>query len=205
MSDRRDWDVLLIGGASGVGKTQLSYPLARHFGIGITEIDDFQVILERMTSPDQYPVLHLFRSNPDAFFRLDEDGKLAHSIEYGTVMSEPLEYVIANHLDDGPPIVLEGDFLLPALVAQPTFDGIPAAGRVRALFVYEEDEVQIARNFLAREGDPQPGRARITWRQSEWLRQEAARHGVPTIASRPWDTLFARALALLQQADDRGS
>src|SRR5215216_6672499 len=140
MSDRHDWDVLLIGGASGVGKTQLSYPLARHFGIGITEIDDFQVILERMTSPDQYPVLHLFRSNPDAFFRLDEDGKLAHSIEYGTVMSEPLEYVIANHLED--------DFLLPSLAAQPTFDGIPAAGRVRALFVYEEVEAQIARIFF---------------------------------------------------------
>jgi len=202
MSDRHDWDVLLIGGASGVGKTQLSYPLARHFGIGITEIDDFQVILERMTSPDQYPVLHLFRSNPDAFFRQDEDGKLAHSIEYGTVMSEPLEYVIANHLDDGPPIVLEGDFLLPSLAAQPTFDGIPAAGRVRALFVYEEDEAQIARNFLAREGDPQPGRAHITWRQSEWLRKEADRLGVPTIASRPWDTLFDRALALLLSADD---
>lgn len=31
MSDRRPWDVLLIGGASGVGKTQISYRLAHHF------------------------------------------------------------------------------------------------------------------------------------------------------------------------------
>jgi 2-phosphoglycerate kinase len=201
MSDRRSWHVLLIGGASGVGKTHVSYRLAQHFGVGITEIDDFQVILERMTTPDQQPELHFFRTDPDAFLRLDEEGKLAHSIRYGTVMSEPLEYVIANHLDDGPPIVLEGDFLLPALAVQPSYDGISADGRVRAFFIYEDDEAQIGRNFLAREGEPQPGRARICWRQSEWLRQEAERLGVPTISARPWETVFERALSLLESTN----
>jgi 2-phosphoglycerate kinase len=197
MSDQRSWHVLLIGGASGVGKTQVSYRLAQHFGVGITEIDDFQVILERMTTPEQQPELHFFRTDPDAFFRLDEDGKLAHSIRYGKVMSEPLEYVIANHLGESP-IVLEGDFLLPSLAVQPTFDGISAAGRVRALFIFEDDEDQIGRNYLAREGVPQPERAHNSWRQSEWLRQEAERLGVPAISARPWETVFERALAVLE-------
>jgi uridine kinase len=44
--------VLLIGGASGSGKTSVSYRLAHHFNVGITEVDDFQVILERMTTPE---------------------------------------------------------------------------------------------------------------------------------------------------------
>jgi 2-phosphoglycerate kinase len=197
MSDRRRWQVLLIGGASGVGKTHVSYRIAQHFGVGITEIDDFQVILERMTTPEQQPVLHFFRTDPEAFLRLDDEEKLAFAIRYASVMAEPLECVIANHLADGAPIVLEGDFLLPTLAAQLRFGGIPAAGRVQAIFIIERDEEQIARNYLAREGEPQPERARASWRYSEWLRQEAERLGVPAIAARPWETVFERALAAL--------
>ena len=197
MAELRSWDVLLIGGASGVGKTHVSYPLAHHFGTGLTEIDDFQVILERMTTPAQQPVIHFFRTDPEAFFRLDEAGKLAHAIDYATVMAEPLEYVIANHLDEGSAVVLEGDFLLPALAAQALYDGVPASGRVRTLIVYEEDEGQIDRNYLAREGELQPVRARASWRHSEWLREEASRLGIPALPARPWETVVARAIALL--------
>jgi 2-phosphoglycerate kinase len=198
VSDKRKWDVLLIGGASGVGKTHVSYRLAQHFGVGITEVDDFQVILERMTTPAQQPVLHFFQTQPDAWDRLDDEGRLAHSVSYAEVMSEPLTYVIANHLDEGSPIVLEGDFILPSLAVQPTFDDIPAADRVQAIIIFEQDEKQIGRNYLAREGEPQPERARASWCYSEWLRQAAERLGVPTIPARPWDTLFARALAAVK-------
>lgn len=198
MSGQRSWDVLLIGGASGVGKTHVSYPLARHFGVGITEIDDFQVVLERMTTPEQYPVVHLFPTNPDAFFALDDAGKLQVAIDYSTVMAEALAAVIVNHLDGGPPIVLEGDFLAPSLIAREAYDGIPAAGRVRGFILYEEEE-QIARNYLAREGEPQPDRARWSWNHGEWLRREAERLGVPTLAARPWETALERALALLAE------
>jgi 2-phosphoglycerate kinase len=201
VSGRRSWDVLLIGGASGVGKTQISYPLARHFGVGITEIDDFQVILERMTTPEQYPVVHLFPTDPDAFFALDDEGKLGVAIEYATVMAEALEAVIANHLDGRSPIVLEGDFLLPSVAVKDTYAGIPATGRVRAFILYDDEE-QIARNYLAREGEPQPDRGRWSWNHSEWLRAEAGRLGVPTLAARPWDTVFERALALLGDGGD---
>jgi 2-phosphoglycerate kinase len=192
--------VLLIGGASGVGKTRISYPLAHHFGVGITEVDDFHVVLERMTTPEQQPVIHLFPTNPDAFFRMNEEEKLAFAISYATVMAKPLEYVIANHLDGGAPVVLEGDFVLPALAVKGSYDGIAAAGRVRMMIVYEEDEARIARNYLEREGEPQPGRARASWRHSEWLRQEATRLGIPTLPARPWETALARAVDLLEAA-----
>ncbi len=193
----RTWDVLLIGGASGVGKTRLIYPLARHFGVGLTEIDDFQVILEHMTTPEQQPVIHLFNTDPDAFFRMDDNGKLAHAISYATVMAEPLEYVIANHLEERSAVVLEGDFLLPALAARTSFNGVPAEGRVRALIVHEPDEAQIARNYEAREGD-QGDRARWSWNHSEWLRREATGLGIPALPARPWETTLARAIALLE-------
>ncbi|HEU4324731.1 MAG TPA: hypothetical protein VFS21_16420 [Roseiflexaceae bacterium] len=191
------WQVLLIGGASGVGKTSISYRLAQHYRIGITEVDDFQVILERMTSPEQYPVLHFWRMHPEEARRMDEDQQLDVMLRYSAVVSDALELVIANHIESRTPIVLEGDFILPALAALPSYAGVAADGLVRALFVYEQDEDQIADNYQRREGKRQPKRARGSWRHSEWLREEAARLGVPVLPARPWDTTFARALALL--------
>src|SRR4051812_40099507 len=44
---RRTWEVLLLGGASGTGKTRVAYTLAQHLGVGITQVDDLYVVLER--------------------------------------------------------------------------------------------------------------------------------------------------------------
>ena len=41
MKSERSWQALLLRGASGVGKTSVSYRLARHYGVGLTEVDDF--------------------------------------------------------------------------------------------------------------------------------------------------------------------
>lgn len=197
MQTLRTWDVLLIGGASGVGKTSVSYRIAQHYGVGITEVDDFQVILERMTTPEQQPILHYWRTHRDEALRMSEDQQLAFMLEYSQVMAAALELVIGNHLESNAPIVLEGDFILPSLAVQPAYDSIPANGRVRAIFVYEADEVQIGQNYLLREGQPQPKRARASWRHSEWLWQEATRLNVPVIAARPWETVFQRIIATL--------
>src|SRR5262249_6777410 len=139
---KRDWDVLLIGGASGTGKTSISYRIAQHFGVGITEIDDFQVILETMTTPEQQPIPHFWHTHPEAA-EFPPEKIVDLTILVARVMSPALEAVIANHLESGTPIVLDGDYLLPSLVA--------VDRRVRAIFLYEDDEAQIARNFLARE------------------------------------------------------
>jgi 2-phosphoglycerate kinase len=190
------WDVLLIGGASGVGKTSLSYRTAAHFGAGLTEIDDLQAALERMTTAEQNPDLHLVRLTRDTFLAMDEATQLAHAIAYTTTMARALEPVIANHLIEGTPLVLEGDFLLPALAAQTAFDGVPANGRVRAVFVTEE-ETQIAANYRARENKDQPIRARASARHSDWLAAEARRLGLTALPARPWNTGLERLLAAI--------
>lgn len=190
----RPWDVLLVGGASGVGKSQVGPALASVFGAAFTAVDDVHAVLERMTTPEQYPVLHMWRLHPDQVLALDDDGMLAHTLEYASVVTQALEPVIANHLEEHTPVVLEGDFVLPALATMSEYGGFPAEGRIRGLFVYEKDEAQIARNFHAREGEEQPRRARASWRYSEWLREECARLGVPAIPARPWNTVVKRAV-----------
>ncbi len=189
----RTWDVLLLGGAAGTGKTSVSYRLAQHFGVGITEVDDFQVLLETLTTPEQFPALHYWSTHPEAAEQPPEQ-ILAHTLEVGRTLAPGLRAVIANHLMENAPLVLEGDFLLPELVTPEN------CSRVRAVFLYEPGEAQIVANFLQREPEagPQPGRARVSWLYGQWLRREAEIRGLPALPARPWATLFERVLAALE-------
>ncbi len=194
----RPWQVLLLGGPSGTGKTAVSYRLARHFDIGITEVDDFQVLLETMTTPEQQPVLHFWRTHPSPD-DLTAEAIMEQGVAVGETMAPGLEAVIANHLETNTPVVLEGDFVLPALAAQATFAGARNDDQVRAIFLYEADERQIVENFLRREPEQglQTKRARVSWLYGQWLKQEAEHYGVPALPARPWDTVFDRILAAL--------
>ena len=198
METRRTWQVLLFGGASGVGKTRVSYRLAPAFGVGLTEVDDFQIVLERMTTPEQQPALHYWNLHAAEVLRMDDEQMLAHTLSVAEVLSGAMELVTGNHLASLAPVVLEGDFLLPARAVRPAYDGTPADGQVRAVFLYEEDEQQILRNFRARVGEEQPRRARASWYYSAWLRREAARRGLLAVPARPWDTVLERVIAALQ-------
>lgn len=194
----RLWDVLLICGASGVGKTSVSYQLAHHFGVGITEVDDFQVILEKFCGPEQFPALHFWN------VQLDPDSlppeRITHQIvEIGRELQPALEAVIENHLETRQPVVLEGDFISPTLATFESYGQIAAEERVRCVIIDEPDEAQIVANYLAREPERgiQTGRAHISWLYNEYLRREGERLGLDVVPARPWDTLFARLLTIL--------
>ena len=115
-------------------------------------------------------------------------------------MTPGLAAVIANHLESNAPVILEGDFILPALAAQPRFIDQLNNGRVRAIFLYEEEERQLLENFLQREpaSGPQHKRARVSWLYGQWLKTEAQRYGIVALPARPWDNLFERILAAIE-------
>jgi len=184
---RRSWDVLLLGGPSGVGKTRASYPLARLFDVGITEVDDLHITLERLTTPEQQPVLHYWRANPNAQHLSAEQIVELH-IAVSRLLGPAVEAVIVNHLETSTPIVLEGDYLLPEILARGT------GGRTKAVFLFEPDEAQILKNLSLREpeGTVQPKRARVSWLYGQWLQAECGRYGVSALPARPWSTLVDR-------------
>ena len=194
----RRWQVLLIGGASGSGKTSVSYRLAHHFGIGITEADDIHCALMRMTTPEQQPALHYWQTHPEAQ-QWPAEEILQLFLASCHALAPALEAVIANHLESDVPLVLEGDYILPALATQAEYGGIPTNGRVRGLFLHEEEEAQFVQNYLQREpaAGPQAGRARVSWLFSQWLQQQALEMGCEVVPARPWANSFERILKLL--------
>jgi 2-phosphoglycerate kinase len=199
----RPWHVLLIGGASGIGKTSLANQLGQRFGVNVTQLDDIQTALEAVTTPDQQPLLHFWRTHWDEFSAFSDDQHVQHFVDVSRNVFEPaIEAVVADHLDGALPAIIEGDFILPELAVKSGFGGGAHGGRVRALFLDEANEKAIAASFLDRHGGDATLPAHTSWLKSRWLRTECRRLGVPTVAARPWATTADRAVTILTKATD---
>ena len=198
----REWHVLLIGGASGVGKTTVAASLGQRFGVNVTQLDDIQTALETLTTPEQQPLLHFWRTHWSEFSAFTDAQHVAHFLDVSRQVFQPvLEAVVGDRLDGGMPAVIEGGFILPELADQAEFAGRANGGRVRALFVQEHDEAQIAANVVSREAGGAPFDASLPARTSrlkaQWLEGECRRRGTPTVAARPWSSATDRAVAAI--------
>ena len=186
------WRVLLIGGASGTGKSSLSYALARHFGVNVTEIDDLRTAVKSSSTAEQHPVLHYWDTHPEAVsWSAERILELHRSV--CRVLEPAVGAVVADHVA-GTPVILEGDYLLPEGAANLVREC--PSGTVRAVFLVEDSEAQLVRNFASREpeGGEQYGRARVSRLFGEWLQSECDRLGLVALPARPWETLLGRTL-----------
>ena len=183
----RPWDILIIGGVSGAGKTSLSQPLSQQYGIPLVRVDDFQVLLEAITTPEMLPALHYWNEHPN--WR-DEgvEASVKHLIDVGKMLLPGLKAVVDDHLLENIPMILEGDFILPELA------GCFSDKRVKTVFVHEPLQEQILQNFLAREGIKQEFRAAISHVYGLWLAERCAALNVEMIEARPWATLVERVI-----------
>jgi 2-phosphoglycerate kinase len=192
------WKVLLIGGHSGTGKTLVSRRLAHRYAVGLAEVDDFRLVLDRMNARDQPSALRALLklvSSPEisADVACDALSTIADTVSYA------LEIVVANHVATDTPTILEGDGITPAFAAQRVFANRDVEDTVRSVFLIEEDEEQLYHNGIARgRGFDLLPRAdqhrfiRLSWLYGQWLRQEAVSRNLPTVAPLPWDTLEDR-------------
>lgn len=140
-----------------------------------------------MTTPEQQPAIHYWRTHPEAD-NLPPEEILELFLSVCRALGPAIEAVVQNHIESRMPIVLEGDYLLPEMIAAWTID------RARAVFLYEPDESQLLRNFAAREPaeGKQEKRARVSWLYGQWLRDECKRLGLVALPSRPWNTVLDR-------------
>ncbi|MFI7320264.1 hypothetical protein [Streptomyces venezuelae] len=180
-----DWRVLVVGGASGMGKTGVVRALARRYDVPVVEVDDIVEALLAVTLPEHLPDVHFWRTHPEAAHRTPES-VVERQIAIARTLEPAIEAVVANHVGTDTPVILEGDYVLPA----------PATpdGAVRTVFLHEDDEQQVTANYLRREPEagPQRHRARVSVLYGGWLAAQARAAEVPVVAPRPWEDLADR-------------
>lgn len=193
-----DWRVLVVGGASGMGKTGVSRALARRYDVPVVEVDDIVEALLAVTLPEHLPDVHFWRTHPDASRRTPES-VVERQIAIAEALTPAIEAVVANHVGTDTPVILEGDYVLPLPVAP--------EGPVRAVFLHEDDTAQVTANYLSREPEagPQCHRARASVLYGRWLAARARAVGVPVIAPRPWEDLAGRVAEAVENTGRRGS
>ncbi|WP_316529622.1 AAA family ATPase [Kitasatospora brasiliensis] len=192
------WEVLLIGGASGLGKSRAAAFLAAELGAFVVEFDDVVAALQAATTADSHPGLHHFCAFPDPD-ALGAERVLELQIATAGALDEALLGVVRNRLTVDVPAIVEGDYLTPAAAARAAAEGAARGRRVRAVFLHEDDPGRIGANYADREPDcgPQPRRAAVSARYSTWLAEQARAHALPVVECRPYATLPERLAAAL--------
>ena len=191
MIKERSWDILIIGGSSGSGKSTIAYELGHFYELNVVKVDDIKQGIKALTTLETLPMLHHWSTGAD-WREIGVLGNVEWLIHVSEEISPALYAVIQYiHIDDAEPCILEGDFIHPAFGA--SFDN----ERVKSVFIQEPDVDQIEANIFKREGTHQAYRAEISCAHGNWLAKTCLTYGVPVVAPRLWDTLLKRVIDVL--------
>lgn len=198
---RLPWDVLLIGGPSGVGKSTAAKYLSCRFKVPWLQVDDLRLALQasQVRLPDAEDTGKLYFFDAPDVWQLPAERVRDGFIGVGEALSPAIAKVITNHLATAEPMILEGDGLLPSLLSRADIQAWDPSGRVRAVMVAPPDEEIILQNMLER-GRGIPGRseaelrrnAQANWLFGAWLVEEAQRVGLSVVDSMPLASLSDR-------------
>lgn len=186
MNRDRNWTVLFIGGASGMGKSSVAYELARFYNVNVMEVDDICQAVKAMTTREILPAIHYWSTGIN-WMDIGVSGNVKWLIDVSKEMIPGLKAIVDNHIEADMPVIIEGDFIHPELAV--SFEN----PKVKYLSIYEPDKNQVLQNYLGREGgELQHFRADISAEYGEWLVYTCKKLGIKVIESRPWDTVVDR-------------
>lgn len=186
MNRDRNWTVLFIGGASGMGKSSVAYELADFYKVNVMEVDDICQAVKAMTTRENLPAIHYWSTGIN-WLDIGVSGNVKWLIDVSKEMIPGLKAIVNNHIETDVPVIIEGDFIHPEFVV--SFEN----PKVKSLYIYEADKNQIVQNYLAREGgELQHFRADISAEYGDWLVGTCAKLGIKVIESRPWDNVVDR-------------
>jgi len=187
--------VLLIGGASGTGKSTVARAIARRHDADWLQVDDLRLALQwsdvRLLDDDATEALRFLERTEDVW-QLPAERLRDAMIAVGVAMTEAVAIVVGNHVAQGDVTVIEGDGILPSIVEHPELRGSLASGKLRVVFVAPSDEDELLRNMLDRgRGVPDKSEAELrrivemNWVYTVWLAREAEERSIPVVTTRP--------------------
>jgi len=198
--------VILIGGATGVGKSTIATQLATRLGIvRVVATDAVREVMRAMFSPELMPSLHTSSFQAGGMLRESglqgTDRVIAGFREQTAAVSVGLNAFLDRAAIEGTSVIIEGAHMVPGFV-----DLDSTKGRVLAIpvVVTVEDEDVHRSHFSVRATDVNARPAERYARGFEnirriqkFIRSQALSHGVPVIPNYSLDQAIAAVLDLV--------
>jgi 2-phosphoglycerate kinase len=186
MNRDRNWTVLFIGGASGMGKSSVAYELARIYNVNVMEVDDICQAVKAVTTIEILPAIHYWSTGIN-WQDIGVRSNVKWLIDVSKEMIPAIKAIVNNHIESDVPVIIEGDFIHPELAA--SFEN----PKVKYFYIYEPNRSQILQNYFTREGgELQHFRTDISAEYGDWLVNTCKNKGIKVIESRPWNTVVER-------------
>ncbi len=196
---KTDWNVLLIGGSSGTGKSYLARQLSLYYKAPVTEVDDIRIALFQLVDRNQYPELFTFVDNLNFYNEYDEHSFTKKLMDVGKVVWKSLNILISKHAELDEKIIFEGDGIIPQLLAERDLN------KIKAIFIYDDLEAikerQLKRNRLGKALEKAEKNALFSYTYSQELKRQAEEKGFLTIQASPIESLYERTLELLNSSE----
>ena len=204
--------VILIGGATGVGKSTIATQLAARLGIvRVVGTDAIREVMRAMFSAELMPTLHVSSFQSDGALREPtrrSDALVAGFREQTAAVSVGIDALIERAAAEGTSVVVEGPHVVPGF-----FDLDRYGGRILAVPVVVEvdDEGRHLNHFPARETGPRPADRYIAnfeniRKLQRYIKSQALSHGVPVVSNHSFDQALSSLIDLvMERATERAT
>ena len=205
--------VVLIGGATGVGKSTLATQLATRLGIvRVVATDAIREVMRALFSHELMPTLHASSFEAGSVLREppSKDEVVVGFREQTAAVAVGVQALVERAAMEGTHLIIEGAHVVPGFLdLEPWRERILA---VPVVVTIEEDEVH--RSHFAARASEQTGRPSQRYldrfddirRVQRYIKSQALSHGVPIIANYSFDRALAAIIDLvMERATERTS
>ncbi|HEU5226021.1 MAG TPA: hypothetical protein VFV29_09500 [Actinomycetota bacterium] len=198
--------VVLIGGATGVGKSTLATQLATRLGIvRVVATDAIREVMRALFSHELMPTLHASSFEAGSVLREppSKDEVIVGFREQTAAVAVGVQALVERAAMEGTHLIIEGAHVVPGFVdLDPWRDRILA---VPVVVTIEEDEVH--RSHFAARASEHTGRPAERYldrfddirRVQRYIKSQALSHGVPVIANYSFDRALAAIIDLVME------
>lgn len=194
--------IVLIGGATGVGKSTIATTVASRLGIvRIVSSDAIREVMRGIFTKEMMPSLHTSSFDVAAHTNEppgDADPVIAGFRRQVRSVSVGVTQLIRRAVVEGIDLIIEGAHVVPGFVQVPE----PTEAMVASMVVTVDDEQMHRSHFVARSQDSRAQRQSRNYLDyfaeirliQEYIRSLAVEHGVPIIPSYSLDTTVSQVM-----------
>ena len=198
--------VILVGGATGVGKSTIATMLANRLGITrVIPTDAIREVMRAMFSREIMPTIHASSFDAARLLRhplpRSADPVLIGFGEQASAVAVGVEALISRAVIEGTDLILEGAHLVPGFLDRSQFEGNAV---VVPLVVTVDDEEMHRSHFLVRAHDVRnrPSERYLDYfdnirKQQRYVKSLALEHSVPIVPSTNLDVTLTQVIDLV--------